>query len=695
MNINILFDYPAWLIILCILCGLVYSGILYYRNTSADFSPFWKRLLAVFRFLSVTLLALLLLAPLVERSTRHVEEPLLLFLQDNSSSLLFAEDSLWYRDQYIPEKSNFLEGLSDAHDVRRYTFGEKFSEPEEIDFSARETNMSEVFREIDARYSNRNIGAVVMAGDGIYNRGVNPLYASANVTYPVYTLALGDTVPRRDVILKNVNHNEITYLGNRFPLEIEVEALQSEGLASRLTVSRNGEELFGENITFTSNHHVENISLNLEADEAGMQHYVASLSPVEDEVSLDNNSQDFFIDVIDGRQQVLILANSPHPDVGALKEALVSNDHYEADVSLFDEFDDSPEAYDLIIMHQLPSDNHPVEAFLQRAEEAGLAVLFVIGSQTDLNAFNQLGYGLTIQLRSEEATDASPAYNQAFVLFSLQEATRNLFDELPPLKTPFGNYEIPGGAHVLLNQKIGAVRTDDPLIMFHEAGERRTGIITGEGVWLWRLHTYLRQDSHEAFDEMVSRMVNFLAVQEDRRLFRVHTDNLIYENESALFEAELYNRSYELINEPEVQLTVTREDGTEFPYVMGRTANAYRIDAGTFEPGTYDWEARVQVGDDVYADEGIFNVVTLDLEGLRTIADHRLLNQLAENTGAKMFYPNQWNEMAEDIRGRDDIKPRMYAQKEFVEIINLKPLFFIILTLLAVEWFVRKRSGSY
>ncbi len=695
MNVNILFDYPAWLIILCILCGLLYSAILYHRNSASDFNPLWKRLLALFRFLTVTILALLLLAPLVERSTRHVEEPLLLFLQDNSASLLLAEDSTWYHQQYLPAKQDFLEGMADVHDVRTYTFGEEFAAREHIDFSDRETNMAEVFREIDARYSNRNIGAVIMAGDGIYNRGINPLYASANVPYLVYTMALGDTVPRRDVILKNVNHNEITYLGNRFPVEVEVEAMQSEGLTSQLTISRNGEELFAENVSFTSDHHVETISLELEADEAGMQHYEASLSPLEDEVSLDNNSQDFFIDVIDGRQQVLILANSPHPDIGAIKESLVSNDHYEAEVSLFDAFDESLEAYDLVILHQLPSATHSVEPFLQRVEEAGSAVLFVLGSQTDLPAFNELGTGLSIRLRAEEATEASPEYNQAFVLFSLAENTRNVFDELPPLKAPFGNYDVSGGAHVLLNQKVGAVTTDDPLILFYEAGERRTGVIAGEGIWLWRLHTFMRQDSHDAFDEMMSRIVNYLSIREDRRLFRVQKENLIYENEPALFEAELYNRSYELINEPGVQLTITNEEGTEFPYVMGRTANAYRIDAGTYEPGTYAWEAVVQVGTEVYRDEGLFNVVALDLEGLRTIADHQLLYQLAENTGASMYYPGQWEVMAEDIRQRDDIRPQMYAQKEFVEIINIKILFFIILLLLAVEWFVRKRSGSY
>lgn len=695
MNFNILFDYPVWMILLCLLCGLFYSGVLYYGNNKAGFSIPLKRTLAAIRFLAISIIALLLLAPLVESRTQHVEEPLLIFLQDNSGSLLFAEDSSYYQDDYMPGVKEFLEAMGPDHETRLYTFGENFTQADSFDLSERVTDMAKVFRELDVRYSNRNIGAVVLSGDGLYNRGINPLYAAANVNYPVYTIALGDTMPRRDVILKRVNHNEITYLGNRFPVEIEVEALQSEGFTSRLTVSLDGEEVFRENITFSSDHHIETISFHLEADDAGMQQYLASLSPLEDEVSLDNNQKEFFIDVIDGRQQVLILANSPHPDVGAVKQALVNNDHYEADVFMIKDFDGSIEAYDLVILHQLPSDQHPELAILEQTTEASASLLFIMGSQTNLPAFNRLAGILEIQPRTDELTETLPEYNPGFVLFSLQESTRRLFDNLPPLYSPFGIYTLSGGAHVLLNQKIGNVVTEDPLVMFSEIGDRRAGVIAGEGIWRWRQHAFMRQANHLAFDEMISRMVHYLALQEDRSLFRVQSDNLVYENEPVLFEAELYNPSYELINDPEVQLLITNQEETELPYVMGRTANAYRLNAGTFNPGTYHWEASVNVGGERFTDEGIFNVSALDLEGLRTIADHRLLYQLAVSSGARMFYPGQWNELITDIRARDDINPKMYSHRDFVEVINIKALFFIILLLISLEWFVRKRSGSY
>ena len=695
MNINFLFDYPSWLILVCVLTGLIYAALLYFRNRQAPFGPMVTRVLALIRFVTVTFLALLLLAPFVERVMRDVEDPIVIFLQDNSSSLLFAEDSVFYYGDYIPRLGEFMEVMSEKHQPVLYTFGEEFREDGEIDFSERVTNMSEPFRELESRYSNRNIGAVIMAGDGLYNRGINPVYAAAGLPYPVYTLALGDTLPGRDVILKAINHNQVTYLGNAFPVEVEAEAFESEGLTSDLTISRDGEELYSERIVFSSNHHTETISLHLEADQGGMQEYQASLSPVEDEVSVDNNHQSFFIDVIDGRQQVLILTAAPHPDAGALKESLNQNEHYEVSVILAEDFDGSAEAYDLVIMHQLPAVRQPATGILEDIAEAGAPVLFIVGAHTDLEAFNRLDHGLQINPRSADMSESHPVYNHGFPLFSTGENSVRLINQLPPLHTPFAEYQVPATSHVMLYQRIGQVETEEPLLIFSESAERRFGVITGEGVWRWRLHAFMRQGTHQAFDEMLTSAVQYLALQEDRSLFRVSAPALVDENEPARFDAELYNPSYELVNEPEVQLVITSGEGVDFPYTMGRTSNAYSLNAGTFEPGTYNWEARVSRGGETYIEEGVFSVSALDLEGLRTVADHHLLYNLAESTGGRMFFPGEWDEMASHIIDRDDISPRMYSHREFTQVIDLKWLFFVLLILMSTEWFVRKRSGSY
>ena len=695
MTVSFLFDYPSWLIIVCLAVGLLYSMILYYKNLRDGLNLVSRWVLSIFRFVVISLIGFLLLGPLIEKQNQYIEEPIIAIFQDNSSSVLLFEDSLWYRTEYLAEMHDFIESLSSDFLTRHYSFGESVRIDPDIDFAERETNMAMIFTELEARYSNRNLAAVIVAGDGIYNRGINPLFASAAIQVPVFAVAMGDTIPRRDLILSNIRHNRITYLGNRFPVEIDIRAIQSRGLSSKLIVRKDEEVLFEQDIQFAAERHHETISLNLEADEPGMQRYRAELLPIEGEVSLRNNYQEFFVDVIDRRRQVLILANAPHPDVGAIKLSLEQGGQYDINVSTLSDFDGNPEAYDVIVLHQLPAANELSVKTVEHVLEANAGVLFIIGSQTDIDLLNQMGRGIGIERRTTDFTEAFPEHNQGFALFSLREDIIRTISQMPPLYVPFASYTMPSASSVLLYQRIGQVVTNYPLIGFSAEADTRTGLIAGEGLWRWRLQSYHRHGSHDAFDELMSRLVQYLSIQEDRSLFRIRTRPLIMENEPLIIEAELYNRSYELVNDPEVSLTITTADGAVFPFMMGKTSTAYRLDAGSFQPGTYTYLAEVVLGGETFSEEGVVNVSALDLEGLTTVADHRLLYQLAYGTGGEMFYPDQWDDLRSELLLREDFRPRVYARKNFVELINMRWLFLLMLCLLSAEWLIRKRTGGY
>src|SRR5687768_18069533 len=55
--------------------------------------------------------------------------------------------------------------------------------------------------------------------------------------------------------------------------------------------------------------------------------------------TLFRSQRDFFIEVIDSRQQVLLIANAPHPDIAVLKNLLESNPNYQVRAVQFSEFD--------------------------------------------------------------------------------------------------------------------------------------------------------------------------------------------------------------------------------------------------------------------------------------------------------------------------------------------------------------------
>lgn len=270
-----------------------------------------------------------------------------------------------------------------------------------------------------------------------------------------------------------------------------------------------------------------------------------------------------------------------------------------------------------------------------------------------------------------------------------------MVQRFPPLAAPFGEYAADGSAQALFTQRIGNVETDDPLLVFSNMSGRKVGTLVGEGVWRWRMRDHEDNGSHEVFDRLLSKMVQFLALKTDKSQFRVNTDNRYHEDDAVIFSAELYNESYETINGPEVEMTITDQDGKRYEYQFNRTESAYRLNAGAFKEGNYRYKARVSAGGKVLEAEGQFMVAAIRMETTRTTADHALMYRLAERSGGEMVYPRQVEMLAERIDERDDIRNVMYEQTWFKEVIHLRWLFALLLALLSMEWFLRKRQGAY
>ncbi len=694
MNFDITFGYPAWLIIICLLIGGGYTAILYYRNNEG-IGRKASVALGILRFVVVFFLAVMLLAPMIERLINIEEEPMILFVQDNTGSIGFIPDSAYYINDYSDEVKTFKAELGNDYDVRTYTFGESFNRNDIFTFDEKFTDMSAIFDGLQTLYSNRNVGAVIIASDGIYNRGINPVYASAANKFPLYTIALGDTSAHKDVILADVLHNRVTYLGNKFPLRVHIEARECSGERSTLTITRDNERLFTKAVNFTTGHYFQTVDITLEADQVGMQRYHVSLSPVEDEINLANNYKDIFIEVLDSRQKILLLSNTPHPDVGAIKQSLENNENYEVKSYGINEFDGNVEQFNLVILHQLPSLEHTLPGLMEKLDEHNIPRLFITGSQTNISVFNNLPTGINIKPRSGQFNEALPHTNHNFALFSISREAKDLFGQLPPLYPHFASYETDGSVRTFLYQKIGNVVTEEPLIAFSDHDDTKTGIITGEGIWRWRLHNYLHRQNHIVFDEIISKTIQYLSILEDKSQLRIFSENIFYENEPVKFSAEVYNQSFELINEPELHLTIYNKEGVDYPFVFSRTSNAYVLDAGTFPPGDYTYDADVTVGDDRFKHHGEFSVAPLNIEKLQTIADHQLMHTLAAENDGKLFYSGQWSELIDELKQREDIKPVLYSQKQFEDAISLRGIFFLILLLVTIEWFVRRRSGTY
>lgn len=691
--IEITTSYSLWLVPLCILLGVIYASIFYYKENKFEGISVWiKRTMLLLRFLLISLLSFLLLSPFIKTIFNKTEKPIIIIAHDNSSSILSTQNASFDTTNYFKNLAHLTDVLSQKYEVRNFTFGEKITEQSTINFSEKITNISQVFEEVNTKFYNRNIGALVLASDGIYNEGLNPVFSAEKTVFPVYSIALGDTTVLPDVVLKEIKSNKITFLDNQFPLEISGYAQSCINKKTTLTVTHRGKTIHTNEFSISTKQQLLEENIFIKATEVGVQRYTVSFSVIDGEVSTTNNTKDIYIEVLDGRQNILVLANAPHPDIKALKNAIEFNENYNVTISFFSEFDGNLSPYNLIIVHQFPQN---LPAWFSAINQQKIPVLYVLETQTAYTNFNAFYDKLNVIGFNGRFNSVTPLLAEDFPLFTLSNETKKQFNQFPPLSSAFGNVKLKENGYVLLNQKIGAVATENPLLVFFQKDDHKSAILCGEGIWRWKMTEFAKTNNNIAFNELINKTVQFLAVKADKSKFRIIAKNSFNENEEITFNAELYNDSYELFNDPEIAIEVKNEEGEKFNFIFNKTTKSYFLNAGILPVGSYDYLASVKLNDKTFSEKGQFQVKALLLEANTTVANHQMLQNLSEKLNGKMLYPNQLNELAELISKDNNIASIIYEETDLKELINLRWIFFVLLTILSLEWFFRKRNGAY
>lgn len=649
------------------------------------------RFLALVRFVTVSIICFFLLSPLIKNVFKKVEKPIIVVVRDNSLSIPLNNDSVFYRSIFPKQIDQFASDLGDEYEVVEYNLGDGIKSKEPLTYNEKITNISAALEDINLRFINRNLGAVVLASDGLYNQGMNPTFEVAALKAPVYTVALGDTSIKKDAMVKEVNYNKVVFLGNQFPIDMSIAANKLAGKSSTLSVTHNGNTLYSKGINISSNKFSSFQSCVLIADAPGTQRYRISISKIEGEATVLNNYYDIFIDVIDSRQKILILTEFPHPDIAAWNMAINENKNYQAEVGLVPAFNKNLKDYSLVIMYQLPTTSQNASNYIQQINNAQIPVIYTLGNSTNVQNFNAINAGMKVNGNRNNTDDIQGSINPEFSLFGLSDNLVKYFPKLPPLSGPYGSsFDVTPTTEILAYRKVGSVVTGFPLIGFNTINKHKIGIIAGEGIWKWRNYDYQMHKNHEIFFELVNKMIQYVAVKEDKSFFRVNSAQQFYENEPIVLFAELYNESYELINEPTVSLKISGIDETK---TFSQAGKSYRAGIGILPVGEYAYQASVVYKGKTLTKSGKFIVKPIQLEALNTTANHDLLLKLSASSNGKMYYPQQLNELKKELLASKDITSLAFKQKQFKDLIHYRWIFFLLLFLLGLEWFVRKREG--
>lgn len=694
-------QYSLWLLVPIVILAAGLAFFLYYKDKNLQkINKSILYTLFILRFSVLLILCFLLLMPVIKHSNIYFDKPLIILSQDNSESvgLLNSIDSM-QASNYQSNIKHIYNLLSKKYETKFLTFGDRINDSLNFNFDEKETNYSQLFDEINKKYANYNIGALIIASDGIYNKAGNPIYAAKKFTFPIYTIALGDTAKKRDLIIKGIHSNKIAFLGDMFPIEVLFNSFGYKNKTATVSIIHKGKTIDKKSIEITANDFSKQLEFSIAADEKSLQNYTVTVDYKKDEFSHKNNSKQFVIDIVDDKKKILILYNSVHPDIAAIKNALKSNKNV---ISKSINIDKANKVkltdYQLVIFHQLPSSNSNIQNIIKTLNTNNIPSFYVLGTQTNINKFNRLNLGLTIDNNKGFTELTLPEINETFQLFEYEKDFANFISECNPLSSFFGTYKLDKQVEILLYQNIKGVSTKKPLLAFRNSlytNQTKMGILFGEGIWHWRIKDYMLNDNHEQFDAFINKIVQFLALDIKKERFMVFCKNIVNENEEVIIRAELYNQAYGLYNQPDVLFELKNSKGEVFKYSFSKSGKSYLLNIGKLALGDYQYKASTTFEGKKYKKTGKIRIIPVNIEHQNLSANHLLLRKLAKQSGGKLFYPKQSTQLVNHIENNDSIKAISHSVTDLIDLIQFKWLLFVIILFLSIEWFIRKLFGTH
>lgn len=690
---EIIFESHPGFIILCLALAAGYAALLY--RVKNPWSKTLNWILFSLRAVLVFILAFLLLSPVIKQINNIFEKPVFVILQDNSISIKETTDSV-LRNSLVSTITNLRSQLDEKGNEATLK-DLSGNNVENIKFEYTNSDIQGALRKIINQYEGRSITGVLLISDGVYNSGLSPLFGQYN--FPVYALGVGDTTQRQDIALKELIYNKIAYEGNKFPLraEILVKGFPNQNISVSLL---KGGKVIEQQTKNSGEGQLLVVEFAPSATEQGIQRYDVRVEIKKGESSVRNNQSAAFVEVVEGKKKILVVASSPHPDIKAIRAVVESNPNYDFLLHIpgIQEVESKylqPQNIDLAVFHQAPDKRGRTRSLFQQFVNSKTSLFVVIGQQTELNVVTQNQLPLKFEQPPRQFDDVMPVINTGFVNFSVSSDANTAFANFPPVWVPFAKMEIPASSSVLLFQKVGSLATDKPLLWVDDQDNHKIAIMLAEGFWQWRLEEYSKSEGTESFDEVFGKLMQYLSTVEEKNKFKSYpVKQQFSETDAVIIESQVYNDIYEPIYGNRIDIELSDESGRKYGYNYITSPGNTRYQIGGLIEGIYRYKSSVILNGKKEEVRGQFLITAQDVELQNLAADFDLMKKLAASTGGKFYNVSQIPQMKNDLLSKQ-IQATIHSEEKYDALLNLKWVFFALLLLVSVEWFLRKFYGGY
>ncbi|GMV93368.1 MAG: hypothetical protein AMXMBFR82_31460 [Candidatus Hydrogenedentota bacterium] len=707
----------------------------------------WRTILAVFRLAAIAALIIVLLRPMrTEPSASSGRKPVFAVMVDSSASMKTADVDGMTRFDAVAgtvreHEGDLMARLNADYDVRFYLFDSELV-PASIDTilntpepQGMATDLGEALQKLAGESASRPSAGALLVSDGRDNvkgeiRQAALMLKSQKV--PVWTIPVGSDTQTKDlVVTARLNQN---FLFVNQPAKLKVTLSQS-GYAdwyAEVNLLRDGEQIGSQQVMLKGS--TETVDFPIQEDHKGVFRYAVEVTPLPEEADPANNNRTVFARVVDEKSRVLFVEAKPYWDSKFLLRALQRDPNLEV-TSIFQvtadkifglsekstsDLNEKTEVaqgvflpttkeewfeYDCIIFGKgidALFTSEQLGLLREYLTDRGGSVVFARGRAYDaenevLAALEPVDWGddvvrqARIELTPEGEDSPLFAFGRTtpadFIIRELPEmvSITKVEDEksLSVILARISETDQPG---VELGSKVAA-------ISYQRYGRGKVMSIGTTGLWRWAFMPPELEEYDDIYSRFWSQMIRWLIFESD---FLPGQDISFRTNQYAynLGERVLLTVRTQFVDSEEFNPRVTIEEPggvettVELPPSEGNPG-AYQAYYQPSGEGEFRATMRSTVGESREASEW-FTVYADSVESRFVAADPELLGQISSVTGGDVLAFEDLGSLPDRVReferlSKEEAKPR--------DAWDTLGVFGILIGLLALEWFARRRTG--
>jgi uncharacterized membrane protein len=642
------------------------------------------------------------------------------------------------RDTLLAGKEPLIQELSRDYDLHLYRFGTAL-EPiapasiSQLKAQDQGTRLLEVLQSA-AREAGEQSG-ILLFTDGIANGDRKTLDGAVSFPVPVFAIGVGDTEGFTDVRIADLRAPEFAFRGREVKLDLTVQAYGLKGKTFPLYFNRGKNLITSRSITVDADPFEQKITFSFTPKEIGAHNFSLTIPNQPGEQITQNNQKDFKIDVQRDKIRVLTLSGSPAWNYRFLRMALKQDplielvsfvflrtptdsvDVPENQLSLIpfpidDIFLEELKNFDVVVLDDFSHRAYFNPVYLDKVRDfvrdgGGLAML------GGARAFDSGGYAesalkdvLPVELDgkgnyqtqgSVRATlTASGKAHPITRLLPDPKGNEEAWAKMPPL-TAFNQVRSAKG-ETLLSVGTNGSGPAAPLLTIGRFGKGRTLALMTDQAWRWNFIAVGNRETPQNHLKLVRQAIRWLAQEPSFEQVQIRPIPVSKPGEKIAIKLRVLKDDFTPTRQAAVQLRVIGPEGE--PSLVQTTADAEEGDyTGEYTPtreGSYRVEAEASLsGKTLGKDSASFSVALPYGETDDGRPRPELLKQIAAGSQGEYIPIKEWNEKTLD---RIAAKLESHAPSQIIEQrqtrlwSTLWP-FAIILALLSIEWWMRRKWG--